>query len=273
LAKEIYMTTLFDIGFLSIGLFDLIDIVLFAIILYQVYTIIKGTIALNIFVGLVSIYLFWLLVKSLNMVLIGGVLDAVVGVGVIALIVVFQQEIRRFLIIIGKNSILNKSRSINNFLFGRFGKDKIKDETDITPIIGAVNTMARSRTGAIIVFLENSDEYHWANNGVELDSKISRRLIESIFAKTSPMHDGAMVISNNRIKSASCILPVSDQSELPSRVGLRHRAALGASENNDDAFAIIVSEETGNISCAYHGKLKTPIGIKELENRLKKIVN
>ena len=259
---------IFDLGFIKLGVFDIIDIVLFAIIIYQVYKLIRGTLAVNIFAGLLSIYLFWLLVKTLNMRLLSGVLDAFIGVGVIALIVVFQQEIRRFLIIIGKNSAFTKSGILGGKSF--WNRKQGPSQINYTPIIEAVNNLSKTRTGAIIIFLKNQEEYPWASNGVEIEGRITRRLIESIFAKTSPLHDGAMIISNNLIKSASNILPLTDQPNLPAGYGLRHRASLGATDNNTDALAIIVSEETGKVSVAFNGDIKTGVSLEEVKDRIEK---
>ncbi|MFT6849429.1 MAG: diadenylate cyclase [Sphingobacteriales bacterium] len=257
---------IFDLGFIKLGVFDIIDIIVFAFIIYQVYNLIKGTIALNIFVGLLSIYLFWLSVKALDMRLLSGVLDAFIGVGVIALIVVFQQEIRRFLIIIGKNSAVTRSKIFGGGPF--WSRKTAGNKYNYKPIIDAVANLSKTRTGAIIIFLKHVEDYSWANNGVEIDGKISRRLIESVFAKTSPLHDGALIITEETIKSASNILPLTDQPDLPTHFGLRHRASLGATDNNTDTLAIIVSEENGKISYAFSGKITTAANIEEVAQRI-----
>lgn len=260
---------IFHIGFLPVRFLDLLDILLVAFLLYKLYELLKGGVAMNIFIGLVAIYLlWWLCVKILDMQLIGALLGQFIGVGVIALIIVFQQEVRRFLILLGTNSFLaNNSftRSIFNWNF-QFQK---QTEIDITPIVKACTNMSKNRTGAIIVIARNTDLKFYSSTGDTMDAEVSKRLIESIFFKNSPMHDGAIIISENKIKAARCVLPVTDNPDLPANYGMRHRAALGISEQSD-AIAIIVSEETGAISVARNGELAADVSPEELEMILKK---
>lgn len=256
----------FDFGFLKIGLFDIIDIVLVALIIYQIYNLIRGTIAVNIFIGLFCVYLLWLLVKSLHMQLLSGILDKVIGLGAIALIVVFQQEIRRFLLIIGKNTFSNKNSLWRKLFLSNQSAQKTSS-LKIRPVLEACKNMSKSRTGGLIVFARTFEEHIFLNNGEILNARISRRLIETIFSKSSPLHDGAVVISENLIKAASCILPLTDNTELPSQLGLRHRAGVGITEHSD-AVAVIVSEETGGISYAARGKVKVNISTSDLEKFL-----
>lgn len=260
---------IFEIGFLSVRLLDIIDILLVAFLLYKLYELLKGGVAMNIFLGLVAIYLlWWLCVKVLDMQLIGALLGQFIGVGVIALIIVFQQEVRRFLILLGTNSLIansNLTRKLFNWNF-QFKKEV---SVDITPVVKACANMSKNKTGALIVLARNTDLKFYASTGDLMDADVSKRLIESIFFKNSPMHDGAIIIAENKIKAARCVLPVTDNSELPAHYGMRHRAALGISEQSD-AVAIIVSEETGSISVARDGELTADVTPDELEAILKK---
>jgi len=254
------------IDILKFGIFDLIDIVLVAFIVYQIYNLIRGTIAVNILIGLLSIYLLWWLVRALDMKLMTGILNNVIGVGVIALIVVFQQEIRRFLLIIGKNTIANRKS-----FWSRFFPKSISIESDesanFRSVLEACKNLSADKTGALIIFARTYEEQIFTNNGEVLNAKISKRLLESIFNKLSPLHDGAVVIAENRIKVASCILPLTENEDLPAQMGLRHRAAIGISEQSD-SVAVVVSEETGTISFASRGKVRYDITIPELEKLL-----
>ncbi len=260
----------FDFSFLKISVLDIIDVVLVAIIIYYIYNLIRGTIAVNIFIGLLIIYVLYFLVDYLNMKLLSKILGSFVSVGLVALIVVFQQEIRRFLLTIGKNiSIRNKT-----WLQYLFKKEEIEKNNlaKIRPIIEACKSMKKSRTGALIVFTKFFDQDAFANSGEQMDAKISRRLLESIFQKHSPLHDGAVVICENMIKTASCILPLTDNDKLPTQFGLRHRAGIGVTESSD-AVAVIISEETSEISYAKQGRVRMNISIAELEKLLNKDYN
>jgi diadenylate cyclase len=261
----------FDLGLFKVGVFDVIDIVLVAFIIYQIYNLIRGTIAVNIFIGLMLIYLLWIGVKALNMQLLSGILDKVIGVGVIALIIVFQQEIRRFLLLIGRNTVSRKNSFWRKVLLG----NTIINDTDqlnLYPIVEACRNMSQAKIGALIVFARTYEEQVYSNNGELMNARISKRLLESIFSKTSPLHDGAVVISDGIIKAASCILPLTDNTELPEQLGLRHRAAVGITEQSD-SIAVIISEETGYISIASRGKVKTNVSVEELERTIRKSIN
>ena len=256
----------FDISFLSIRFLDLIDILLVAIIIYYVYSLIRGTIAVNILVGLGIIYLIYLIVKQSHMRLLTEIFGGFISVGSIALIVVFQQEIRRFLIHIGKNLSLRRNKFLLSLFISK--REVEKDHTTrLKPIIDACRSMSKSRTGALMVFARYFDEEYYQNTGEQIDAQISKRLIETIFNKNSPLHDGAVVIVDFRIKSASCILPLSDSDDLPLQFGLRHRAGIGVTEMSD-AVAVIVSEETGEISYAKQGNVNMNISTEELEKML-----
>jgi diadenylate cyclase len=258
----------FDFSFLKLGVFDVLDVLLVAFIVYQLYNLIRGTIAANIFIGLITIYLLYMVVKALHMQLLTGILGKFVDVGIIAIIIVFQQEVRRFLLLVGKNASLQRNKAWWKYFFGKAEAEK-NNYARIKPIIDACKTMKQSRTGALIVFAKYYDEQFYQNSCEVLDAKISKRMLETIFQKNSPLHDGAVVISENKIKSASCILPVTEKADLPAQFGLRHRAGIGVTEAND-ATAIIVSEETGEISYAKQGRIKMDISFAELEKLLNK---
>jgi diadenylate cyclase len=260
---------IFHFSFLSVRLLDIIDILLVAFLLYKIYDLLKGGVAMNIFVGLISIYLlWWLCVQVLDMQLIGALLGQFIGVGVIALIIVFQQEVRRFLILLGTNSFVARNNFTRNIFKWNFQFQK-QTTTNVAPIVKACSNMAKSKTGAIIVIARNTDLKFYASTGDIMDAEVSKRLIESIFFKNSPMHDGAIIIVNNKIKAARCVLPVTDNTDLPAHFGMRHRAAIGITEQSD-AIAIIVSEETGAISLAMDGEIKSNLSADELEKILEK---
>jgi uncharacterized protein (TIGR00159 family) len=258
----------FDFSSFNITPFAILDILLLAIIIYQLYNLIRGTIAANIFIGLAFIYILYFIVPESKMPLLAGILKRVADVGIIAVIIVFQQEIRRFLLLVGKNASLQRNKAWWRYFFGKVDAEK-NNYARIKPIIDACRSMKQTRTGALIVFAKYYDEQFYQNSCEVLDAKISKRVLESIFQKNSPLHDGAVVISENKIKSASCILPVTEKSDLPAQFGLRHRAGIGVTEAND-ATAIIVSEETGEISYAKQGRIKMNISFTELEKLLNK---
>jgi diadenylate cyclase len=252
--------------FIKIRILDIIDILFVAYLMFQVYLLIRGTAAMNIFIGILSVYLLWIIVKALNMQLLGSILGQVIGVGVIALIVVFQQEIRRFLIFIG-NRYLSRNRfsfeKVFPVVFGNQPNIKIKS------IIKACINMAKSKTGALIVLGRKSELSLFAETGDIVDANTSSRLLESIFNKNSPLHDGAVIIINDRIAAARCVLPVSENLNLPPSFGLRHKAGLGMSEQTD-SLVIIVSEETGSISIAEHGNIYSDMDMKDLTKKLER---
>ena len=258
----------FDFSFLNLRFLDVVDILLVAIIIYYIFNLIRGTIALNILFGLAIIYVVYLTVKQAHMRLLTEILGGFVSVGFIALIVVFQQEIRRFLLLIGKNASLQKDKAWWMFLFGRKEIEK-NNLARIKPIIDACKSMQKSRTGALLVFAKYFDEQFYQNSGELVEARISKRLLESIFQKNSPLHDGAVVISENKIRCASCILPLTENDQLPPQFGLRHRAGIGVSEMSD-AVAVIVSEETGEIAYAKQGRVKMNLSFMELEKLLNK---
>jgi len=258
----------FDFSQLKITPFVILDILLVAFIIYQLYNLIKGTIAANIFIGGLIVCLLYFVVQRLDMKMLTWILSNFIKVGPIVIVIVFQQEIRRFLLLVGKNASFQRNREWWFYFFGKKEAEK-NNYARIKPIIDACKSMKQSRTGALIVFVKYYDEQFYQNSCELMEAKISKRLLESIFQKHSPLHDGAVVISGNKIKSASCILPLTDKTDLPAQFGLRHRAGIGVSESND-ATAIIISEETGELSYAKQGRVKINISFAELEKLLNK---
>ena len=246
-----------------IGFKDILDILLVAFLLYKTYKVMKSSGSINIFTGILVFIIIWVIVSQvLQMRLLGSIFDKLVSVGVIALIVLFQDEIRQFLLTLG-------SRYRTNSLF-RFLKNNNNSETgkkDIMPIVMACLNMSKGKVGALIVIERDMPLESIARTGDLVDANINQRLIENIFFKNSPLHDGAMIISRKRIKAAGCILPVSHNMNIPKELGLRHRAALGVSQETD-AITIIVSEETGGISIAYKGEFHLKLNAEELERML-----
>jgi diadenylate cyclase len=257
-----------DFDFLEFTWINAIDIVLVAILIYYVYSLIRNTLAVNLLLGIIIIMLVYGVVKLLKMTLLLTIINKFMSVGIISLIVIFQPEIRRFLLHIGKSTYLQRNKAWWGFLFG--SKNLERDNLlRIKPIIDACKSMKKTRTGALIVFVKFYDDELFTNSCELIDSKISKRLLESIFQKYSPLHDGAVVISENKIKSASCILPLTDNDKLPPQFGLRHRAGIGVSEATD-AVAVIISEETGEIAYAKHGRVRMNVSFGELEKLLNK---
>ena len=246
--------------FIQIRIVDVIDVVLVALLLYGLYRLLKGTAAISIFVGIVAIFLIWQLVNALQMELLTSILGAFVSVGFIALIIIFQPEIRRFLFTIGAKTQNGESKAFR--LFRRKAKN-IALDTDA--ICQACQSMSDIKQGALIVITRKNTLTDIVLTGVTIEADISKPLIENIFFKNSPLHDGAMIITDNKIVAARCILPVTNNSDLPGHYGLRHRAAVGVSENND-CVVLVVSEETGTISLVKAGAITTlqPLTMKEM---------
>jgi len=251
-------------AFIHIRLLDVIDIILVAVLLYQLYMLIRGTVAYSIALGIGAIYIFWWGVRALNMELLSNILGSVLGVGVIALIIVFQQEIRRFLIYIGSRYVEGNRISFEKILNIRF---ESKSQVKIRSILKAVMQFSQEKTGALIVIRRKSNLDMYAETGDILNAETSSRLFASIFHRTSPLHDGAVIVESDKIKAARVILPVTEKLDLPPEYGLRHRAGLGISEVTD-SMVIIVSEETGQISLAEKGILHKNITSKLLRQKL-----
>lgn len=248
--------------FLSFGIKDAIDILLVALVLYYTYRFMRESRTLNIFVGILAFVVTWLFVsRVLEMRLLGAILDQFVGVGALAIIVLFQEEIRKFLYSLGEH---NKLRKVVNWFTVRRDEKSVTPREAIMPIVMACINMARTKCGALIVIERTTPLDDITATGDTVDAQINQRLIENIFFKNSPLHDGAMVISHRRIKAAGCILPVSHDLDIPRELGLRHRAAMGISQASD-AVAIVVSEETGRISVAIKGQFRLRLSAENLE--------
>lgn len=241
---------------------DLADILLVSLLLFQLYKLVRGTVALSIFSGMMAVYLIWLMVKAMKMQLLGTILGQFIGVGVIALIIVFQQELRKFLLLIGSPGWFPRLSKTGLLRFK--GGAAVETSTDIGAILKSCKLMAGSKTGAILVIARRSDLSFFIQTGELLHARLSQRLIESIFYKNSPLHDGAIVIDNNEIVAARCVLPVSENANFPANLGMRHRAAVGVTENTD-AIAISVSEQTGEISFSKDGTLTQNVDIETLK--------
>lgn len=255
----------------EIGWIDVIDVLLVATLIYQLYKIIKGTVAIRIFVGIFFIYLFWKVTEALKMGLLSEILGQFIGVGVIALIIVFQQELRRFLLIIGTSGFFNDKKAAKRLFSWTKGNEN-ESLLDIPAIVLACTHMSETKTGALIVIAKSTDLGMITSTGDEINAKISNRIIENIFFKNSPLHDGAMIIEKNLIKAARCVLPSTENSQFPATLGMRHRAAVGITESTD-AITISVSEQTGDISFAKEGMLERKISSDTLRERLLKELN
>ncbi len=258
------MLLVFKIGFLEVSWVDFIDISLVAILLYQIYKLIRGSIAVNIFLGILALYLVYLIVRAAQMELLATILGQFMGVGVLAMIVLFQPEIRKFLLLIGRGAEINRGsliKSIANW------QARYHDDFDVHQLIEAVKTLKATRTGALIVFSRDMELKFYAETGDPLDAEVNKRLLISIFHKHSPLHDGAVIIYKGRIKAARCVLPVSDNDHLPANFGLRHRSAIGMSETTD-TLVMAISEETGRLILARNGKFIRGLKLKAVEQKI-----
>lgn len=243
------------IGFLELRVIDLVDILLVGFLIYQLYRLIRGSLAYNIFIGLLIIYGLHLLFQALDMQLISQILGQFIGVGVLALLIVFQPEVRRFLLLIGRGPELRRSRFWRRLNLRRLVlTDDGTDPALPGELAASLQRLARKRIGALLVFSPNSRLQHVANTGMALDAKPNGALMESIFQKNSPLHDGALILAEQRLVAAACVLPVSENPDLPPHFGLRHRAAAGITEQSD-ATAIVVSEERGKITAFRDGRI------------------
>ena len=253
---------LFDSTFLQFRIWDFFDIVVVGILIYQVYRLLRGSVAFNIFVGVVLLYLLWWLVRALKMDLLSLILGQFVNVGVIIVAIIFQPEIRRFLLLLGNQTIRGRLNFLRNTK-----ENSHEKQLAIKELRGALRELGETHTGALIVLANNSTMFRFGDSGIVLRAKISKPLLISIFKKESPLHDGAVIISDFRIHAASCILPLSENPNLPEGTGLRHRAAVGITELAN-VVAFIVSEETGHISMAIQGNLVMDLDEPLLESLL-----
>lgn len=247
----------------------MVDIALVAALLYQVYKLLKGSVAIKIFLGFLSVYLIYLLVRALRMELLSAILGQFMGVGVIAAIIIFAPEIRKFLLLVGRSSILSDDNLWKDLVF--FWRKKENSVFNISPIIDASKILAGSNTGALMVISKSTELKFYAESGDILDAELSKRLLISIFNKYSPLHDGAVIIHQAKIKAARCILPVTER-EVPAQFGLRHRAAIGMSESTD-ALILIVSEETGQCSMSKNGKILHNMSFQEIRETINDYLN
>ncbi len=254
-------------SFLSFGINDIIDILLVAVILYLAYNLVKGTSAINIFIGLTFIYFTFMVLKAFDLKLLSSILGKFVNVGVIAIMIVFQQEIRKFLLYIGTSGFLRKNW---RYLFkNNLNNSSTQVVLDIDALSQACINMSEEKTGALIVIGRKSDLKFFISTGELIDSSLSNRMLENIFFKNSPLHDGAVIIQDNRIVAARCVLPVSEDVNFPAHYGMRHRAAVGITENTD-AIAITVSEQTGAISLTIDGEINADLNREKLIYLLEK---
>ena len=244
------------------GLKDSIDILIVAILLFQTYKLLRGTSGMNVFIGVLIFIIIWFSVSFVfQMELLGSIMNKFVNVGAIVLVILFQDEIRGFMSKFGSK---RKSKGLLGYIRKLFFSKKAHETINyISEITDACKTLSKSKTGAIIVIQNDADLSAYAKTGEKIEAYIKARLIENIFFKNTPLHDGAMIIANNRIKAVGCILPISHTQDIPKNLGLRHRAALGISQKTD-ATTIVVSEETGQISLSERGKLYFNISAEEL---------
>ncbi len=256
-----------NLAFIQIGFLDILDILLVALLIYEIYRLIRGSVAINLFIGIAAVYFIWKLVVALQMELLSEILGAFIGVGFIALLIVFQPEIRQFLLFFGSPAFLESMPKRVRFLFGKI--NRAESPLDVDRIIMAIRHLSDSKTGALLVLSKKHDLRQIIDTGEKFTSDISSDLIESLFFKNSPLHDGAVIIRENKIVAARCILPVTKSKRIDATLGLRHRAAVGITEQTD-ALALIVSEETGNISYSKRGVIINHVATHQLKTFLEK---
>lgn len=249
--------------FLDVTWVDLVDVGLVAILLYQIYKMIRGSLAVNIFLGILALYLVYLVVRAAQMELLATILGQFMGVGVLAMIILFQPEIRKFLLVIGRSTELNRDffKSLAHW------RTRYHDDFDVNEVTEAVKTLKATRTGALIVFSRDAELKSYVDTGDPVDAEVTKRMVLSIFNKNSPLHDGAIVIFKGRIKAARCVLPVSENDHLPTHFGLRHRSALGMSEITD-TLVLAISEETGRLILARNGKFIKALKLRQVERKV-----
>ncbi len=237
------------LDFLDFSLLDILDIVLVAVLLYYVYKLLKGTVAINIFIGIALVVLIWKITQALQMEMLSGLLGTLISLGAIAILIVFQPEVRKFLLMLGSTNFTNKRSFLKQL---SFLKTEIHTNMDVESIVLACEEMAVTKTGALIVLERNHNLDFVKSTGDKMDIEINKPILKSIFYKNSPLHDGAIIIKENFIVATRIILPLSKKT-LPARFGLRHRAAIGITEKTD-ALCVLVSEETGEISYIKDGE-------------------
>ena len=253
------------LDFLDFSFLDALDILLVATLIYYIYKLLKGTVAINIFLGIAFIFLIWKITQILKMEMLSNILGYLLSGGVIALIIVFQQEIRKFLLMIGTTNVTSRTQFLKQL---KFLKSEITLETDSDTLLNACKKMSKTKTGALIVIERTNSLDFLIKTGDKMNAEINEVLLESIFYKNSPLHDGATIIRDNYVVATRVILPISDSINIPSRFGLRHRAAFGVSEKTD-AVCLLVSEETGEISYIKDGSFELYADYNELVEKLK----
>ncbi len=243
-----------SIAFIALRWLDVLDILLVALLLYQLYHLIKGTAAIRIFVGILFILVLWRFTVALQMELVSSILGQFIGIGVIAVIIIFQPEIRTFLIKLGSNSLWQAYFKDRNWRIPLFQEEKVNHQSSIQSVVKSTFTMAEDKVGALVILQRKNELENIINTGQALNAELSSQLLNSIFQKNSPLHDGATICSHQHIRASRCQLPLSTQEDLQEQFGMRHRAAAGLTEQTD-ALAIVVSEETGAIHTCIEGNL------------------
>jgi len=260
---------LLKIGFLPVSVWDILDVAIVSYLLYNLYKLVRGSVALNIFFGVLTLYATWYLVGLLGMDMLRAVLGQFVSVGVIIIIIIFQPEIRRFLILLGNNTLRQRGTVLRR-VFGFGASQRVQSEQRLKTqrsIALAVMRMSKNRTGALIVITDNAQGEPIGMSGTRINADVSTPLLLTIFDKHTPLHDGAVIVQDATVVAAGCVLPVTERSDLPQSLGLRHRAAVGLTERSK-ATCFVVSEETGSISVAKGGKLLRRLSESKLDQEL-----
>ena len=255
-----------NLDFIDFSFLDVLDIILVAVLLYYIYKLLKGTVAINIIIGIAFIFLIWKITQALHMEMVSGILGYLLSGGVIALIIVFQQEIRKFLLMIGTTNLSTQKSFFNQL---NFLKTEANSEIDIQTILKAFTSMSKTKTGALLVIEKTNNLDFLINTGDKMNALVNEAILESIFYKNSPLHEGATVIRDNFIVATRVVLPISDSTKIPARFGLRHRAAIGVTEKTD-AICLLVSEETGEISYINNGEFVLYKTLEDLFLKLQK---
>lgn len=257
-----------NLDFIDFSFLDVLDIILVAVLLYYIYKLLKGTVAINIVIGIAFIFVIWKLTQVLRMEMLSSILEYLLSGGVLALIIVFQQEIRKFLLMIGTTNFSSKKSFLNQL---KFLQSEISSEVDTETILKACTHLSKTKTGALIVIEKTNNLDFLAATGDKMNALVNEAIIESIFYKNSPLHDGATIIRDNYIVATRVILPITENTHIPLRFGLRHRAAIGVTERTD-ALCIVVSEETGEISYIKDGGFELYDTFEELSKKLQQDV-
>jgi uncharacterized protein (TIGR00159 family) len=252
--------------FIEFSLLDVLDILLVATLLYYIYKFLKGTVAINIVIGIAIVFVIWQITEALKMQMLSFILGTLLGGGVVALFIVFQQEIRKFLLMIGTSNFTNKRSFLKQL---KFLQTEISSEIDTDIILEACKNLSKTKTGALIVIERTNSLDFLINTGDKMNALVNEAILQSIFYKNSPLHDGALIIRDNFIVATRVVLPISDSTLIPARFGLRHRAGIGISEKTD-AVCLLVSEETGEVSYIKDGGFELYANYTELNDKLKK---